>query len=71
MSIKKEVTRDEGQLIGEILWYKKVLYTNGKEWNYIYIDKYSQELKETVLKIVNARITSEKVKRIKHIKKRI
>lgn len=59
---KKEVTRDEGQLIGEILWYKKVLYTNGKEWNYIYIDKYSQELKEIVLKIVNARITSEKSK---------
>ena len=59
---KEEVTRDEGQLIGEILWYKKVLYTNGKEWNYIYIDKYSQELKETVLKIVNTRITFEKSK---------
>lgn len=64
------MTRDEGQLIGEILWYKKVLYTNGKEWNYIYMDKYSQELKETVLKIVNARITFEKSRAYKTYQKR-
>lgn len=67
---KEKVTRDEGQLIGEILWYKKVLYTNGKEWNYIYMDKYSQELKETVLKIVNARITFEKSRAYKTYQKR-
>ena len=57
---KEKLTKAEGQFIGEILWYKKVLYTNGKEWNYIYIKKYSQELKETILKIVNARIAFEK-----------
>ncbi len=57
---KEKLTKAEGQFIGEILWYKKVLYTNGKEWNHIYIKKYSQELKETILKIVNARIAFEK-----------
>ena len=57
---KKKVTQDEGQLIGEILWYKKVLYTNGIEWEYFYVDKYSKELKESILKIVNNRIAFEK-----------
>ncbi len=28
----KNVGTAAGQLIGEILWYKKLLYTNGKEW---------------------------------------
>lgn len=57
---KETLTIAEGQFIGEILWYKKVLYTNGEEWKYIYINKYSQKLKETILKIVNARIAFEK-----------
>ncbi|GAA6377276.1 hypothetical protein I230019B6_26370 [Firmicutes bacterium i23-0019-B6] len=57
---EENLTKDEGQLIGEILWYKKVLYTNGIEWKYFYVDKYSQELKEVILKIVNDRITSKK-----------
>ena len=57
---KKKVTQDEGQLIGEILWYKKVIYTNGIEWEYFYVDKYSKELKESILKIVNNRIAFEK-----------
>ena len=38
--LKKEI----GQLIGEILWYKKVLYTNGVEWRCLYINEYSEEL---------------------------
>jgi len=58
---EKKVNQDEGQLIGEILWYKKVLYTNGIEWEYFYVDKYSKELKESILKIVNNRIAFEKV----------
>lgn len=57
---EKKVNQDEGQLIGEILWYKKVLYTNGIEWEYFYVDKYSKELKESILKIVNNRIAFEK-----------
>lgn len=28
---------DEGQLIGELLWYGRVIYTNGKEWKYLSI----------------------------------
>lgn len=31
-----EVT-DEGQLIGILLWYGRVIYTNGKEWKYLEI----------------------------------
>lgn len=31
----EEITSDEGQLLGEVLWYKKVLYTNGIEWKFL------------------------------------
>ena len=56
----KELTRSQGQLIGDILWYKNVLYTNGKEWIYLYVSEYSQELKEVILQLVNDRIDYEK-----------
>ncbi len=49
-----------GQLIGEILWYKKVLYTNGIEWRCLYIREYSEELIENIITIVNKRIDFEK-----------
>ena len=49
-----------GQLIGEILWYKKVLYTNGIEWRCLYIKEYSEELIKRIIKIVNKRIDFEK-----------
>lgn len=54
-----KISKSLGQLIGEILWYKKVLYTNGREWNYFYVNKYSQELKEVILQLVNDRIKFE------------
>lgn len=31
-----KITLDEEQLLGEILWYKKVLYTNGLLWKFFY-----------------------------------
>ncbi|WP_080926466.1 hypothetical protein [Ligilactobacillus ruminis] len=49
-----------GQLIGEILWYKKVLYTNGIEWRYLHIDDYNDKLRDTVITIANNRIKFEK-----------
>ena len=54
--LKKEI----GQLIGEILWYKKVLYTNGVEWRCLYINEYSEELIKRIIGMVNERIDSEK-----------
>lgn len=31
----EEITSDDGQLLGEVLWYKKVLYTNGLVWKFL------------------------------------
>ena len=56
----EKLSRDEGQLIGEILWYKKVLYTNGIEWRYLYVKEYGEELKKAILNAVNDRIDFEK-----------
>lgn len=55
----ESLNQDIGQLIGEILWYKKVLYTNGIEWRYLYISKYTEKLKENIITIVNKRIEFE------------
>lgn len=30
---------DYGELIGELLWYGRVIYTNGNEWKYLEIDE--------------------------------
>lgn len=56
----KTLKSDMGQLLGEILWYKKVIYTNGIEWRFLYIDEYTKELQENVINTVNERIESEK-----------
>ena len=56
-----------GQLIGEILWYKKVLYTNGIEWRYLHIDDYNDKLRDTVITIANNRIKFEKENVRRHI----
>ncbi len=31
---RNTLERNEAQLLGEILWYRKVLYTNGNEWKF-------------------------------------
>lgn len=49
-----------GQLIGEILWYKQVLYTNGIEWRYLSVEKYDEKLKDLVLQTFKNRIENEK-----------
>ena len=61
ISTKPDILNPEiGQLIGEILWYKKVLYTNGIEWRCLYIKEYSEELIKRIIEIVNKRIDLEK-----------
>ena len=61
ISTKPDILNPEiGQLIGEILWYKKVLYTNGIEWRCLYIKEYSEKLIKNIIKIVNNRIDFEK-----------
>ena len=61
ISTKSDILNPEiGQLIGEILWYKKVLYTNGIEWRCLYIKEYSEELIKRIIEIVNKRIDFEK-----------
>lgn len=62
---KEVLSRDEGQLIGEILWYKNVLYTNGIEWRYLHVKEYTEELIKEILNAVNERIAFEKKKQIK------
>lgn len=54
----------KGQLLGDLLWYKKLIYTNGKEWRYLYIEEYSDKLKDTVIDTVNERIKNEKQQKV-------
>lgn len=62
MSIKPDKLKPEiGQLIGEILWYKRVLYTNGIEWRYLRINEYTEELENKIIEIVNERIKNEPI----------
>lgn len=58
----KQLNENIGQLIGEILWYKRVIYTNGIEWRYLHIDDYNDTLINTIITTVNDRIISEKNK---------
>ena len=58
----KQLKQNIGQLIGEILWYKRVIYTNGIEWRYFRIDDYNDTLINTIITTVNDRIISEKIK---------
>ena len=54
----KNVGTAAGQLAGEILWYKKLLYTNGKEWKlftFFNSEKYDNE----IIGIVTKRIKQE------------
>lgn len=52
-SLRKEVA----QLTGEILWYKKVLYTNGVQWKLFSFDSYL-EYKKEIIGIVQEKINS-------------
>lgn len=56
------LTKDMGQLIGEILWYKKVIYTNGIEWRFLYVSEYSDKLRTKIVDTANKRIQFEEKK---------
>lgn len=55
----EEITTDEGQLIGEVIWYKKVLYTNGLVWRFLEWTEY-QSSWENIKDLVKDRIEKEK-----------
>ena len=48
-----------GQLAGEILWYKRLLYTNGTEWKLFTFNE-SEEFDDVIIEIVTKRIKEEK-----------
>ncbi|MEE1016127.1 MAG: hypothetical protein U0L27_00460 [Ruminococcus sp.] len=48
-----------GQLAGEILWYKRLLYTNGTEWKLFTFNE-SEEFDDVIIEIVTKRIEEEK-----------
>lgn len=54
----EHITREMGQLIGDLLWYKKVIYTNGIEWRFLSLDD-NNEMNHKILKVVNKRIKLE------------
>lgn len=59
----KNVGTAAGQLAGEILWYKKLLYTNGKEWRlftfYNSGEKDDKIIGDIIIGIVKKRIEKE------------
>ena len=57
------ITREMGQLIGDLLWYKKVIYTNGLQWRFLSItDDDNNELVNRIIEVVNKRIKLEEGK---------
>lgn len=54
----EHITREMGQLIGDLLWYKKVIYTNGIEWRFLSLDD-KEEIDNTIVEVVNKRIETE------------
>ena len=57
----KNVGTAAGQLAGEILWYKKLLYTNGKEWR-LFTFYNRGEYDDEIIGIVTKRIEKEEKK---------
>ncbi len=55
---EKSLVKEVAQLIGEILWYKKVLYTNGVQWKLFFLESYLEFNKE-IIGIVQERIKRE------------
>lgn len=54
----EHLTREMGQLIGDLLWYKKVIYTNGIQWRFLSLDD-KEEIDNTIVEVVNKRIETE------------
>lgn len=51
---------EEGQLLGEILWYRKLIFTNGIRWKYCEWENIDKENWKLVKNIVKTRIDMEK-----------
>ena len=59
----EHMTQEMGQLIGDLLWYKKVIYTNGLQWRFLSItDDDNNELANRIIEVVNKRIKLEEAK---------
>ncbi|MDM8534302.1 hypothetical protein QUF55_06305 [Clostridiaceae bacterium HSG29] len=56
--MSRNLTSEEEQLLGEILWYKKVLYTNGLHW-ILFELKYNKNLWENIIRLVKNTIKKE------------
>ncbi|WP_415745155.1 hypothetical protein [Streptococcus pseudopneumoniae] len=54
----EHITEEMGQLIGDLLWYKKVIYTNGIQWRFLSLDD-KEEIDNTIVEVVNKRIETE------------
>ncbi len=54
----EHITGEMGQLIGDLLWYKKVIYTNGIEWRFLSLDD-KEKIDNTIVEVVNKRIETE------------
>lgn len=54
----EHITKEMGQLIGDLLWYKKVIYTNGIQWRFLSLDD-KEEIDNTIVEVVNKRIETE------------
>lgn len=55
---KDSLNSEEEQILGEVLWYKKVLYTNGVRWKYIEWQDTKDE-QDFIKELVEARIKHE------------
>ena len=60
-----ELRDEEGQLLGEVLWYRKVLYTNGIRWMYYEWENIDKNDWDYIKKLVKTRINMEKEYRTK------
>lgn len=56
---------EEGQILGEVLWYRKVIYTNGIRWMYYEWEEIDKEAWDCVKELVETRINKEEEYRIK------
>lgn len=54
-----DISTEEGQILGEILWYKKVIYTNGIKWK-LFIFKDFSSYTDQIIELVKQRIEEEK-----------
>ncbi|MDS3200685.1 hypothetical protein RK262_05825 [Streptococcus pneumoniae] len=54
----EHITGEMEQLTGDLLWYKKVIYTNGIEWRFLSLDD-KEEIDNTIVEVVNKRIETE------------